>query len=190
MSTPFLKRSLYGLIALHAVASAVTWPLLPAEMPVHFGFDGRLTSSAPASPVLWFLPAVLAWGLVALVVSASGPPESWRLSKASLASFRELTADDQLRVRDAKNRTLYVAMMLLVVSMMSVQAATFVAAHRDLDRLPPEAAGAIFASLAALVVIDIRGGRRVESLIRARSGEKLEPQASDGSQGAESRMGM
>lgn len=174
MSTTFLKRSLYGLIAVHAGASAVTWPLLPEQMPLHFGFGGQLTSSTPASPVLWFLPAALGWGLVALGVAMSGPPESWKLSKASLASFRDLSDDDQLRVRDAKDRTLYGLMMLLVVCMAGVQAAIFVAARRDLDHMPLLPAVVIFASLVASVVINIRGGRRMESLIQSAAANKRE----------------
>lgn len=167
MTTVALKLSLYALMAAHVVASAVAWPLLPEQMPLHFGFDGRLTASAPASPVLWFLPPVLAWGVVALVIAASGPPESWKLSKASLASFRELNADDQRRVRDAKDRALYITMMLFVVCMMGLQAGIFIAADRELDHLPFASDVVMFGSLAALVAVSVRGGRRVESLIRS-----------------------
>jgi hypothetical protein len=117
MATRTLKRALYGLIAVHIIATAVSWPLLPDQMPLHFGFDGNLTSSVPSSPVLWFLPAALAWGLAALVIAASGPPESWKLPKESLATFRRLSADDQRRVRDAQDRTLYITLMLVVFFM-------------------------------------------------------------------------
>lgn len=177
ISTRSLRRCLYGLGTGYGAACAIAWPYLPERMPLHFGFTGRVTSWVQSSSALWFLLPAVALAITAFILAASGPPEAWKLSAADMKRFRLLSADAQAQVRDTFERNTLIVLMLFLGMIISLQVGILTTALKGADRMPVYPRAGMVLSLVAMLVVGVRGQRRLRSQIgsAAASRESFDP---------------
>lgn len=166
MTAAVARRTMYGLAVLYTAACIAAWPLLPARMPLHFGFGGGVTSWTQSSAVLWFLLPALGWGVLWLADAVGGEPTAWQLRRESLLRYRELPPDERETVRLAMKRDLHLSLAFFVTCLMSLQAGIFVTAQGSLERMPLLAEAGMWLSILTVLLVSIRRKRRLHRALR------------------------
>lgn len=84
-----MRRELLPLsiVAAAWVAFLLSWPNAPAQVPTHFGFDGRPDAWAPRSFSSWFFPALLHTGIYLFLTAAAWLPRDGREPLVKTTSY-------------------------------------------------------------------------------------------------------
>lgn len=167
MTTYLLEKLLWAMVAAYVGACALALPYLPEQMPLHFGFTGRVTSRVETSAVLWFLPPALCIGLVLLIRAAAGPPEAWNLPPEDVKRFHALPIEVQEQIRSSVKRSTLLALLCVSVIFMSLQLGIYITAVRQSQQMPEYLTILLLSLIVLLLFFSWRDKSRMQRRIRA-----------------------